>query len=148
MDERGFIYFVDRIGDTFRWKGENVSASEVELTLSSCPGVLDVIVYGVSVPGAEGRAGMAAVATDDRFDLRTFHSFAKERLPTYARPMFVRLCNSLEMTDTFKPKKQMLVREGFDPSHVTDPIYMADVKRDAYVPVDEATFRNMQTRLT
>jgi fatty-acyl-CoA synthase len=134
MDARGFIYFVDRIGDTFRWKGENVSTSEVEQALSSCPGVLDVAVYGVQVPGADGRAGMAAVVTNQAFDLATFHSLAKDRLPAYARPMFVRLCGELEATGTFRPKKQVLMQQGFDPRLVSDPLYVEDTARNAYVP--------------
>jgi fatty-acyl-CoA synthase len=136
MDERKFIYFVDRIGDTFRWKGENVSTLEVEQVLSTCPGILDVLVYGVAVPGADGRAGMAALVTDETFDIANFHSFAKEQLPAYARPIFVRLCRSLEMTDTFKPKKQVLSAQGFNPRAVGEPVYVEDTTRDRYVPVN------------
>ncbi|MEA2840596.1 MAG: fatty-acyl-CoA synthase [Methylobacteriaceae bacterium] len=144
-DERGFIYFVDRIGDTFRWKGENVSTLEVAEALSSCPGVLDLVVYGVSVPGADGRAGMAALTVDDGFDLPTFRSLARERLPAYARPLFLRLCKSIDMTETFKPKKQVLVKEGFDPQSTTDLIYMEYAGADAYVRLDEAIYASIQS---
>jgi fatty-acyl-CoA synthase len=145
MDERGFIYFVDRIGDTFRWKGENVSTLEVAAALSSCPAVLDVVVYGVAVPGADGRAGMAAVTADATFDLLTFHSVAKERLPPYARPLFVRLCGAIDVTETFKPKKQALVTEGFNPQATSDPIYVEDRATDAYVPLNEAIYRRIES---
>jgi fatty-acyl-CoA synthase len=140
MDQRGFIYFVDRIGDTFRWKGENVSTLQVAEALSSCPGIVDVVVYGVTLPGADGRAGMAAIMADDAFALITFHSVAKERLPAYARPLFVRLCAAIETTETFKPKKQALMSEGFDPRATTDAIYVEDRAKDAYVPVTEAIY--------
>jgi fatty-acyl-CoA synthase len=143
MDERGFIYFVDRIGDTFRWKGENVSTLEVAAALSSCPGVLDLVVYGVAVPGTDGRAGMAAVTADATFDLLAFHSVAKERLPFYARPLFVRLCSAIDVTETFKPKKQALVSEGFNPQATSDPIYVEDRATDAYVPLNEAIYRRI-----
>ncbi|GAC1337592.1 MAG: long-chain-acyl-CoA synthetase [Beijerinckiaceae bacterium] len=139
-DERGFIYFVDRVGDTFRWKGENVSTLEAAATLALCPGVTDAIVDGVSVPGAEGRAGMAAVVVDGSFDPRTFRSFTKERLPAYARPLFLRLCSGLEFTETFKPKKQALMKEGFDPSVTDDALFADDASLGAYVRLDEKIY--------
>jgi fatty-acyl-CoA synthase len=146
MDERGFIYFVDRIGDTFRWKGENVSTLEVAEALSSCRGVSNIAVYGVSVPGADGRAGMAAIAVDEStFALQEFRSLGKERLPSYARPLFVRLCGAIDMTETFKPKKQALAREGFDPKATGDPLYVADAAADTYVRLDDALYNKIQT---
>jgi fatty-acyl-CoA synthase len=144
MDPRGFIYFVDRIGDTFRWKGENVSTVEVAEVLSSCPGVLDVVVYGVALPGADGRVGMAAIMADATFDLRALRSLAKERLPAYARPLFVRLCSAIDITETFKPKKQALVSEGFNPQATVDPIYVEDGATDAYLPLNEAVYRKIE----
>ena len=86
-DERGFFYFVDRIGDTFRWKGENVATSEVSEAMTEFPGVLEANVYGVAVPNTDGRAGMAALVVDARFDLARFHAHLKARLPDYARPL-------------------------------------------------------------
>jgi fatty-acyl-CoA synthase len=144
MDERGFIYFVDRIGDTFRWKGENVSTLEVAEALSGCPGVTDIVVYGVEVPGADGRAGMAAVTAQPDLDLQALHSLAKERLPSYARPVFIRLCRQIEVTETFKPKKQALMSEGFDPRAISDRICVEDRAADAYVPLDEAIYAAIQ----
>jgi fatty-acyl-CoA synthase len=144
MDERGFIYFVDRIGDTFRWKGENVSTLEVAEALSSCPGVADIVVYGVPVPGADGRAGMAAIMPQADFDLPALHSLAKARLPAYARPLFVRICGQIDMTETFKPKKQALASEGFDPRATGDRVYVDDRGADAYVPLDDALYAMIQ----
>src|SRR5207302_8978591 len=79
-DEQGYFYFVDRIGDTFRWKGENVSTTEVTQMIAACPGVIDAVVYGVTVPGTEGRAGMAAVVVSSTFDLIAFRQ-GLARLP-------------------------------------------------------------------
>ena len=84
--------FVDRLGDTFRWKGENVSTTEVAAVLRGCPGVTDAVVYGVAVPGEEGRAGMAAITTDEGFDLDALRAHLAARLPRYAQPLFLRRC--------------------------------------------------------
>jgi fatty-acyl-CoA synthase len=143
-DERGFIYFVDRIGDTFRWKGENVSTLQVAEALSGCPGVTDMVVYGVEVPGADGRAGMAAITAQPDLDLQALHSLARERLPSYARPVFIRLCRQIDVTETFKPKKQVLMSEGFDPRATSDPIYVEDRAADAYLRLDEAIYAAIQ----
>ena len=144
MDARGFIYFVDRIGDTFRWKGENVSTLEVAEALSSCPGVADIVVYGVPVPGADGRASMAAIMPQADFDVGALHSLAKARLPAYARPLFVRICGQIDMTETFKPKKQALASEGFDPRATSDRVYVDDRGADAYVPLDDTMYAMIQ----
>jgi fatty-acyl-CoA synthase len=139
-DERGFYYFVDRVGETYRWKGENVSTAEVLTALTAAPGVLDGVVYGVAVPGADGRAGTAALIVDAQFDLAAFRAEAARRLPAYARPVFLRLLQSIESTGTFKPRKQELVQSGFDPARIEDPLYFDDPRAQAYVPVDAALF--------
>jgi fatty-acyl-CoA synthase len=139
-DQQGFYYFVDRIGDTYRWKGENVSTAEVLAILSSIPGVLDGVVYGVAVPGADGRAGMAALVVSESFDLVAFRRACVERLPAFARPVFLRLVAALDATGTFKPKKQELLRAGFDPSKVSDPLYVDDPRRQAYRSIDAALY--------
>jgi fatty-acyl-CoA synthase len=136
IDESGFFHFVDRIGDTFRWKGENVSTSEVNEAILECPGVIESATYGVMVPGADGRAGMAAIVTDDRFDLAAFRDHLARRLPAYACPVFVRICAALDNTETFKRKKQDLVRAGFDPHDVTDPLYFRDPKSGDFLILD------------
>jgi len=136
QDEQGFFYFVDRVGDTFRWKGENVSTSEVGGVMASCPGVVDAVVYGVSVPGTEGRAGMAAVVAAADFDLDELRRALIERLPDYARPLFLRIVGALELTGTFKLRKQELALEGYDPARVRDALYIDDASCAAYVPLN------------
>ncbi|MGE3148661.1 MAG: long-chain-acyl-CoA synthetase [Pseudorhodoplanes sp.] len=143
-DSDGYFYFVDRIGDTFRWKGENVSTSEVAGSITSFPGLSDVNVYGVNVPGQEGRAGMAAIVCSDPCDLAALHAHLERNLPDYARPLFLRIKQSFDMTTTFKQKKGDLVREGFDPSAVTDPIYFNDTQKRAFVPLDAAFYDRIQ----
>lgn len=118
QDAEGYFYFVDRIGDTFRWKGENVSTAEVEQRLTDAPGVKEVIAYGVPVPGAEGKAGMVTVIADGKFVAKDFGAYVAEQLPPYAQPVFVRIAKSLETTGTFKYRKVDLVAEGFDPAVV------------------------------
>jgi len=140
LDESGYFHFVDRVGDTFRWKGENVATSEVNETVADCPGVVDAATYGVEIPGADGRAGMAAVVIDDRFDLSDFQQHISRRLPAYAHPVFVRFCVALDTTETFKQKKHQLVSEAFDPRRVTDPLFFRDPKSGAYRPVDAASY--------
>jgi len=136
QDEQGFFYFVDRVGDTFRWKGENVSTTEVAGVIATCPGIVDAAVYGVSVPGSEGRAGMAALVTERDFDLAKLRRALLERLPAYARPIFIRIVTAIELTGTFKLRKQELAQEGYDPARVRDALYLDDPVRDAYVALD------------
>ena len=143
LDGRGFYYFVDRIGDTFRWKGENVAASEMAEALTACPGVIEATVYGVAVPGAEGRAGMAAIVAGPGFSLETLREHLRAALPAYARPLFLRLQAAIAVTETFKPKKADLVREGFDPACIADPLFFADPRQDAYVRLDAALFADI-----
>ncbi|MBL8549777.1 MAG: long-chain-acyl-CoA synthetase [Hyphomonadaceae bacterium] len=144
-DKLGYFYFVDRIGDTFRWKGENVSTNEVSDVLSQFPGVEEANVYGVKVAAADGRAGMAALATAKDFDLAGFHAFAARELPAYARPMFVRLKQDIETTGTFKYRKVDLVRDGFDPSALTDPIYFDNPETKVFEPVTPKLFARIQS---
>jgi len=142
-DAAGFYYFVDRVGETYRWKGENVSTAEVLTALVGAAGVREGVVYGVSVPHADGRAGMAALVVGGDFDLGAFRAHATRHLPAYARPVFVRLLPALETTGTFKPRKQELVREGFDPARVTDPLYVDDSRAGAYVLLDAARYADI-----
>ncbi len=139
-DERGFYYFVDRVGETYRWKGENVSTAEVLTALTASRGVVEGVVYGVSVPGADGRAGTAALVVNADFDLAAFRAEIVSRLPPYARPVFLRILSTLQATGTFKPRKQELMQAGFDPSRVADPLYFDDARSQRYVPVDAALY--------
>jgi fatty-acyl-CoA synthase len=134
-DREGFYYFVDRVGDTFRWKGENVATSEVAAALSATPGVKEAVVYGVAVPNADGKAGMAALTIDGPADLEAI-ARAACALPRYARPLFLRLTPALEATATFKPVKRTLAAEGFDPAKVADLLYVYDAEREIYGVLD------------
>jgi fatty-acyl-CoA synthase len=125
-DADGYFYFVDRIGDTFRWKGENVSTTEVAERLMAIPGVKEAIVYGVKVGTLEGRAGMAALVVDADFHIGAFGRSVTAMLAPFARPLFIRLAAQLEITGTFKPRKVDLVADGFDPARVTTPLYVHD----------------------
>ena len=138
QDEAGYFYFVDRIGDTFRWKGENVSTSEVAECLAHVPGVEEVNVYGVQVGKLDGRAGMASLVVDQAFEIEKLAEFVDRQLPVYARPIFVRLQPQIETTGTFKYRKMDLVADGFDPAKVKDPIYFRDPTKGAYVKVTKA----------
>jgi fatty-acyl-CoA synthase len=140
LDESGFFHFVDRVGDTFRWKGENVATSEVNEAILDGADVIDATTYGVEIPGADGRAGMAAIVTGDRFDLAEFRNHLSRRLPAYAHPVFVRISGALETTETFKQKKQQLSREGFDPRLVTDPLFFRDPESGVYLPIGAADY--------
>jgi len=148
QDEKGYYYFVDRVGDTFRWKGENVSATEVAEIISASPGVLWAVVYGVSVPGNDGRAGMAAISVGASFDLAALRAHLCRALPDYARPVFLRMRSALAMTGTFKPEKSELMREGCDPGMVTDEIYFDDKARGKYVLMDHTLYRSIVDGVT
>lgn len=123
-DEQGYYYFVDRIGDTFRWKGENVSTSEVSEAITAFPGVRDANVYGVEVPGHDGRAGMAALVVDENVDVQKLCGHLKSALPDYARPVFIRLTREIEVTGTFKQSKLAMRKQGFDPEKIEDDLYL------------------------
>ena len=144
-DEEGYIYFVDRIGDTFRWKGENVSTSEVAEQLAQAEGVLEANVYGVEIPGYDGRAGMASLVVDDSFDINALYSRCEQDLPAYAQPLFVRLQRQIETTGTFKYRKVDLVEEGFDPTRTKDPIYFRSPVKKAFVKVTKAGFEKIRS---
>ena len=143
LDAQGYFHFIDRIGDTFRWKGENVATSEVNDAIRDCTGIIDSTTYGVAVPGADGRAGMAAIVIDDRFDFKTFVDHLASRLPVYAHPLFLRVSPAVDTTETFKQKKQQLIREGFDPALVAEPLYFRDPGSGEYRPLDAARFADI-----
>jgi fatty-acyl-CoA synthase len=143
-DKRGYFYFVDRVGDTFRWKGENVSTSEVSEAINSFPGIVDANVYGVAITGREGRAGMAAIVCKGTCDLNALHAHLRAHLPDYARPLFLRIQSELDLTGTFKQKKVDLVKQGFDPASITDAIYFNDPQSGSFVRLDAALHQRIE----
>lgn len=142
-DAAGYYYFVDRLGDTFRWKGENVSTTEVAMAIRSCPGVIEAVVFGVQIPGYEGRAGMAAVTADERFDVATLGDHLMAALPAYARPLFVRCCRTLDVTGTFKLVKSTLITEGY--AGTNDPVWFNDRTVGRFVAFDADLRRAIET---
>ncbi|MEO8604020.1 MAG: AMP-binding protein [bacterium] len=139
-DRAAYYYFVDRIGDTFRWKGENVATAEVAELLNGAPGISETAVYGVRVPHADGRAGMALVVLQPgaTFEPRVYFDFAEKAVPPYARPLFVRVAASMDVTGTLKHTKTRLQQEGYDPATISDLLWFRDTAARTYVPLDAA----------
>ncbi|XP_004421620.1 PREDICTED: very long-chain acyl-CoA synthetase [Ceratotherium simum simum] len=139
IDHENFVYFHDRVGDTFRWKGENVATTEVADIIGLVDFVQEVNVYGVPVPGHEGRIGMASIKMkeDCEFDGKRFFKHVADYLPSYARPRFLRIQDTIEITGTFKHRKVTLMEEGFNPAVVKDALYFLDDKAEMYVPMTE-----------
>ncbi|MEP6344077.1 MAG: long-chain-acyl-CoA synthetase [Maricaulaceae bacterium] len=131
-DEHDYYYFMDRVGDTYRWKAENVATGEVAAVLSDFPGVTQANVYGVEIKGYDGRAGMASIVTEGDVDLAALKSHVEAALPHYARPVFIRMSQEAETTGTFKFKKINLVKAGFDPANIDDPLYVALSSEESY----------------
>uniref|UniRef100_A0A8P4G4P0 long-chain-fatty-acid--CoA ligase n=1 Tax=Dicentrarchus labrax TaxID=13489 RepID=A0A8P4G4P0_DICLA len=144
-DQEGFICFRDRVGDTFRWKGENVATTEVTETLGLVEFIQEVNVYGVEIPGHEGRAGMAAIIVRPglTFDGKKLFEHVLRDLPAYARPLFIRLQEVMEMTSTFKQQKFQLVQSGFNPSTISDPLYVLDYQQNAYIPLTDSIYQSI-----
>ncbi|XP_029031173.1 long-chain fatty acid transport protein 1-like [Betta splendens] len=140
MDDYGYIYFKDRSGDTFRWRGENVSTTEVEGVLSALLGHTDAAVYGVSVPAVEGKAGMAAIAHEGPLDLDAFLSSVRKALPSYACPVFLRIMPSVDTTGTFKIQKMRLQRKGYKPQDASEKIYFLNSRAGRYEAVTDELY--------
>lgn len=140
MKELGLRHaqFVDRVGDTFRWKGENVSTTEVEHILYDLEVIETAVVYGVQVPNMDGRAGMAAICFKQGLapDLKKIAQHLKRNLPDYAMPVFLRVISQLHSTETFKPKKSLLKQEGFDPAQIQDELYYRQHGKPSYLPLE------------
>uniref|UniRef100_A0A8C4IID5 long-chain-fatty-acid--CoA ligase n=1 Tax=Dicentrarchus labrax TaxID=13489 RepID=A0A8C4IID5_DICLA len=144
IDNEGFVFFQDRIGDTFRWKGENVATTEVADHLLMVDCVEEANVYGVKVPGHEGRIGMASLKLKENmdFDGKTTYQHVKNYLPSYARPRFIRIQDALVVTGTFKQMKGKLAEDGFNPAVIKDPLfYLEDNK--GYVPMTQEIFNSI-----
>ncbi|XP_033840111.1 long-chain fatty acid transport protein 2-like [Periophthalmus magnuspinnatus] len=144
MDQHGFVYFQDRTGDTFRWKGENVASTEVTDHLLTVDCIEEASVYGVKVPGHEGRIGMAALKLRDNmdFDCKATHQHVKSFLPSYARPRFIRIQTSLDVTGTYKQTKGKLVEEGFDPAIIKEPLFFLDDSK-GYIPMTQDIYNSI-----
>jgi fatty-acyl-CoA synthase len=142
-DIDGYFYFVDRVGDTFRWKGENVSTGEVAERLQATPGVEEANVYGVTVDGADGRAGMAGLVVAPGFDIAALAEQLGRDLPAYAQPVFIRILPAIQTTGTFKYRKMDLVADGFDPGKVRDPLFYRDPAK-GYQKLTKAVFTRIQ----
>ena len=145
-DERGYFYFVDRIGDTFRWKGENVATSEVSEAITVFPGINEANVYGVHVPNHDGRAGMAALTVDGEPDMAALFAHISGQIPEYARPIFLRILRKMDVTGTFKVKKTDLVKDGFNPDQISDPLFVIDPERRTYVPITPDLYAAIENR--
>ena len=144
-DDAGFYYFVDRIGDTFRWKGENVATSEVAAAITAFPCIVDANVYGVAVPGADGRAGMAEIVCSGAIDLAAFREHLAQRLPRYAHPVLLRIRKEIDVTPTFKQLKRGDAQDGYDPGTCPDALYVNDPDRGAYVAMDRQLYERIRS---
>ncbi|XP_071772204.1 long-chain fatty acid transport protein 6 [Centroberyx gerrardi] len=144
-DHKDFLYFRDRIGDTFRWKGENVATTEVSEILGNLDFIQEVNVYGVTIPGYEGRAGMAAIVLkqDHKLNGPKLYNHLVKRFPAYAWPWFLRIQTSLDVTETFKQQKGKLVQEGFNPEIVQDPLYFLDLSQKGYTPLTPSLYEDI-----
>ncbi|KAL3225408.1 hypothetical protein MRX96_025836 [Rhipicephalus microplus] len=145
MDEFGYLFFKDRTGDTFRWKGENVSTSEVEGVVARIAGLTDCAIYGVEIPGSEGKAGMAAICDPEgKLDLKAFLRDVRNALPAYAIPLFIRVVKDLEATGTYKIKKVDLQKQQYDIDLIDDPMYFLDLIANEYVPLTREVYEKIQ----
>ena len=158
QDAEGRVFFVDRLGDTFRWKSENVSTAEVADLVGEFPQIAETNVYGVLVPGYDGRAGAASIVmangiNESTFDFQALAAHAKSVLPGYAVPLFLRVTPALEYTGTLKVQKGRLRNEGVDPDKVTgdDKLYWLPPGSGSYTPFrrkDWEKIKDKSVRLT
>lgn len=138
--------FVDRVGDTFRWKAENVSTNEVGEIINGFGPVELSNVYGVEVPGADGRAGMAAIRLMEGkdLDIAAFADYVRKELPPFACPVFVRIQGDIDVTGTFKMVKGELRSEGYDIDRITDPVYVMKPGSTSYDVLDDAYLQTIK----
>jgi len=144
-DDGGFCYFVDRIGDTFRWKGEKVATSEVAAAIAAFSGITDANVYGVEIPGADGRAGISEIVCTGTIDLAAFRDHLARALPKYAHPVLLRTREEIEDTPTLKQMKGSSALHGYDPSICPDALYVLDPDRRDYVALDETLYERLHS---
>jgi len=147
MDDCGYLFFLDRTGDTFRWRGENVSTTEVEAVISNVAGLKDCVVYGVEVHGNEGRAGMAAILDPEgELDLVELANGMSKVLPAYARPLFIRIIKNMRMTGTYKLQKKEYQKEGYQLDKINDGdvLYFWDATSRSYVKFTKELDENIR----
>lgn len=149
QNKNGYFFFVDRVGDTFRWRSENVSTSEIAATLGMFDGVLQAVVFGVEVPGCDGRAGMAALNLSPGTDLNALHAYLKRELSSPARPVFLRILSGApeeaDTTGTYKLVKNDLVKVGFDPGKTDDPLYFDSPQAGTFVSLGADLYKAIAT---
>ncbi len=136
-DSAGYFYFIDRIGDTYRWKGENVSTMEVAAVIEACPGVTGAVVCGIALPRTDGRTGVAAVTIGKDFDFAALRAHMFANLPDYAHPMFVRICSAIATTGTFRPTKGPLVQAGLTLSPEVGALWFNDRSEGRFIACDD-----------
>ena len=141
--ENNWLSFADRVGDTYRWKSENVSTMEVAAIINKYPEVLDTNVYGVEVESADGRAGMALMNISEDFDFEVFSEHVEKNLNTFQRPCFIRIAEVMKTTGTFKHQKEDLKKQGFDPSVIEDKLYF--YQKGRYVEIDDSLYQRIQS---
>lgn len=145
LHENGFVSFADRLGDTFRWKGENVSTNDVQGVLDNCRGVVEACVYGVQVKGQGGRAGAVALRVDESFDWKQFAESTRESLPAFSLPYFVRIEEELPMTGSFKLVKTGFKKDGFDPAVVKTELRFLHPSNGEYVKMTKKLYGEIQS---
>lgn len=143
-DDAGYFYFIDRIGDTYRWKGENVSTMEVAAIIEACPGITSAVVYGVAMPFTDGRMGMAAVTVGEGFDFNTLRAYLIANLPDYAHPRFVRICHAIPTTGTFRSTKGLLAQAGFTLSPDVGALWFNDQVEARFIACDDRLLSRIQ----
>ena len=143
LHDNNWLSFADRVGDTYRWKSENVSTMEVAAILNNASGVMDCNVYGVQVDSAEGKAGMAAMNVSDEFSFISFIEHVNKNLNTFQKPYFLRLTKEMQTTGTFKHQKEDLKKQGFNPSLIKDKLYF--LQKDNYVEIDQALYNRIHS---
>lgn len=142
-----WVSFTDRLGDTYRWKGENISTLEVESILNSYQAINMSAVYGVLIPNTEGKGGMAAIKLNPliRFDIDELSNFVIDVLPAYSRPVFIRIHDKFELAGPYKIKKTDFRSEAYDISRFTDQIFLWDVSAKKHVEFDELLYNKIKT---
>ncbi len=146
LHKKSYASFVDRLGDTFKWKGEVVATNEISDIINKFGQIEDANVYGVLVNNTEGRAGMVALALlpGESINWKKFAAYIAEKIPVYARPYFVRIRKQSDVTTSFKQIKTRLKKEGFDPAIISDDLYFLDPVKKEYVSLSPKLFENIQ----